>query len=117
MFTAAVGCSDEETPVVQEETNHQAMGVWVGSFTGGDSGNWELTVDKDGLFSGEVYSNNGQAFHPITGEIDENGVMTAIIDVSGVILDFTGQQTGSNASGTWGNPSINLTGTWTGTKK
>lgn len=120
MVITAVGCSKDSeptpTPVVQD-TNHPAMGDWAGTFSGGDHGTWEMAVDKDGKFSGDVFSENGQTSYPLTGAIDDNGIMTAVIDINGVTLDFTGKQSGDQASGEWGNPSLNITGTWTGTKK
>lgn len=116
VITAAISCSEDTTPVVEEDPTHEAMGDWEGTFSGGDNGTWKMIVDKDGLFEGEVYSNNGQSYHPLSGSIDENGAMTAEIDINGTILDFSGQQSGTQASGTWGNASINITGTWTGAK-
>jgi hypothetical protein len=111
-------CSEDETPVVVEDLNHAYMGSWEGTFTGGDVGTWQMEVDKDGKFSGSFTGQTGNIFYFTDGSINETGVITAIIDVNGVTLDFDGQGSGGNsATGTWGNPSANITGTWLGSKK
>lgn len=117
-------CSKEDDPVVTtpdptpQPTEHAYKGDWSGTFEGDDNGTWEMTVDKDGKFTGNAFSNNGQSSLPMTGSIDDKGVFTAEIDVNGVILDFTGQGVdGKTASGTWHNPDANISGTWSGAKK
>lgn len=117
---ALASCKDdaEETPTPQPDPEHAYKGDWEGTFDGGDSGTWTMVCDKDGKFTGQFYSNNSQSYFDVVGNVDDKGKFKATIDVNGVILDFDGQGTdGKTASGTWGNPSINLTGTWTGAKK
>lgn len=117
LLFAAGSCSDKTTPE-PENTDHAAMGDWSGTFEGGDNGTWQMTVDSEGAFSGSFFSTNSQSSNSIdSGFVDDNGAMSAVINVNGVILDFSGQVTGNSASGTWGNPSINITGTWTGSKQ
>lgn len=102
-------------PVV---TNHAYMGTWSGTFEGDDNGTWDMEVDKDGKFTGTAFSNGGQSTLPMTGSIDDKGVLTAEIDVNGTILDFTGQGVdGKTASGTWNNPDAMISGTWSGSIK
>ncbi|MCB9246758.1 MAG: hypothetical protein H6606_10055 [Flavobacteriales bacterium] len=115
-----VACKDDSEPVDNEPvvTNHAYMGDWEGTFTGGDSGTWTCTIDKDGKLEGQMFSNNGQAYYGVTGSVDDNGKFDATIDVNGVIIDFDGQGVdGKTASGTWSNAQVMISGTWTGAKK
>lgn len=113
-------CSKEETPEpTPVNTDSPYMGSWEGTFDGGDDGTWAMTVDKDGALTGTFTSTNSSSTYSYTGNVSSTGVITADIIVNGVTLDFTGQVASDNktASGTWGNPSVPITGTWTGTKK
>lgn len=118
----AVSCSTkDETPAKNDDpvnTDSKYMGAWTGTFTGGDSGDWTIDVDKDGKFTGQFTSDNSSTSYDFDGSVDELGVFSATIDVQGTILDFTGQGSadGTTASGTWGNTTANITGTWTGAK-
>lgn len=120
VFTIS-SCSKDETEPTPTPTNTDSpyMGNWEGTFDGGDDGTWAMTVDKAGALTGTFYSNNSMETYSYTGNVDSKGAITADISVNGVTLDFSGQASADakTASGTWGNPSIPITGTWTGAKK
>lgn len=122
LMTSIVGvttsCKDEaSTTPTPQITNHAYMGTWQGTFSGDDSGTWDMVADKDGKFMGEMYSENSKQSYPLTGSIDNNGKFDALIIVSGDTINFDGQGSGgTSASGTWENPSYMISGTWVGAK-
>lgn len=110
-------CKDEST-TPEPVANNAYMGDWEGSYTGGDNGTWTMTADKDGKFTGQLYSNNAQTSYPLNGSVDKNGVFNADIVLGTDTIDFKGQGAdGKTASGTWSNERIMINGTWTGSKK
>lgn len=117
------GCSeskDDSAPTQEqnEETPPSYEGNWEGTFSGDDSGTWEMVVDENGDFEGFLFSDNSQSNYPLEGSIDKDGVFSAVIHIGTTLLDFSGQGTdGTSASGNWSNPDQLIKGSWTGTKK
>ncbi|MDX5321911.1 MAG: hypothetical protein LPK45_12275 [Bacteroidota bacterium] len=115
-----VACSKSEDPApAPANTDNKYMGTWQGVFSGGDNGTWSMTVDKAGAFTGELYSGNAAKSYPFTGSISAAGVLTADINVEGVLIDFDGQgsEDGKTANGTWGNTAAMISGVWQGAKQ
>jgi hypothetical protein len=113
-------CQEDEPAADPQpvDTSNPYMGDWEGTFEGDDNGTWNIVVDKEGDFTGQLFSENAQSNHPMNGSFAEDGTLTATIDVDGVIIDFTGKGTnGNTASGTWSNPAFMISGTWSGNKK
>ena len=114
MTLFSVSCKKEDAA----DPENAYKGEWLGTFDGGDSGSWEMTVDKNVDFSGTMTSDGTGSSYDITGFIDQSGVLEAIIVVQGDTIDFIG--TGSNGNhveGTWSNPGNGLSGTWEGDKQ
>lgn len=120
--TLTIGCSDDEEPNVTpkvEDTNHAYMGSWSGTFDGGDSGTWTMECDKDGNFMGSFMSGNSGTNYSIdSGFVDDMGKFSAQIYIGATKIDFIGQGVnGDSASGTWGNSTAMIDGTWSGSKQ
>ncbi|HCS19311.1 MAG TPA: hypothetical protein DIW47_01910 [Bacteroidetes bacterium] len=119
LVMTAASCSNEETPTPTPTPDNKYMGEWEGVFSGGDNGTWDISVDKEGKFTGEIHSGNSGNSYPFTGSFDADGKIATEIDVNGVILDFdgSGSADGKTASGTWGNSGAGISGVWSGAKK
>lgn len=120
LVMTAASCSKDENTTTQPAANNDSpyMGKWDGVFTGGDNGTWSMDVDKEGKLVGSLNSGNTGTTFPFTGAIDSKGVISATIDVGGVILDFDGTASadGKTCSGTWGNTTANISGVFQGAK-
>lgn len=47
--------SDDNTPIKEEDFYNNIKGEWEGTYSGGDSGNWNGYISETGNFSGTVY--------------------------------------------------------------
>ena len=89
---------------------------YAGTFTGGFSGTWEMSVDSAGNITG-TFKEDGFGDMPATGKLT-NGNITGQMVGGGVEIDFTGTVDSSGkVNGTWSNVTIGKSGTFTGSKK
>lgn len=114
----SISCSSDDNHVHQENKLEKFKGTWVGTFSGGDTGNWTATIDAEGKATGTVASNSVASVNfPLTGNVTENGTINVSYSYSGEeVGTMTGTLTDKTGSGTWTSPVQDLEGTWTGTK-
>lgn len=108
-------CKDKDDEYVFPYT-----GNWGGTYTYNNllNGTWESTISPDGKFT-------GTASNPVmpdikvemTGTVSNAGVIDAEYKYMNYTVSFDGQITGTQASGTWSTDTMDITGTWTGSKK
>lgn len=110
MFAVVVmaGCKKDK-----DETS-KFEGTYKGTYTGGDKGSLIVDVDASGNISGTSLSSNTLEAFGITGKVDNNGSFTGSTDIG---TEFKGAFSGSNASGTYSNTSLSISGNWTATKQ
>ncbi len=90
-------------------------GLYEGSFTGDDSGTWSMTVDENGVISGDGISDTDGNF-TITGQVSSDG--NASVGSTSTGATFFGLiDVDDNFSGSWTNTFSNDSGTFTGTKQ
>ncbi len=107
-----IACSDDDSAA-------EAVifaGSWSGTFTGGDSGTWEITVTNSGMVNGEAFSNNAQVFLTVTGNVDTSGEFRATAGSAENGATFTGTFTENSGTGTWENTAEDISGTWQGAR-
>jgi len=114
----SISCSSDDNHVHQENKLEKFKGTWVGTFSGGDTGNWTATIDAAGKATGTVSSNSVASVNfVLTGNVTENGTINVSYSYSGEeVGTMTGTLTNKTGSGTWTSPVQDLDGTWTGTK-
>lgn len=115
----AVSCnSSDDNHVHPENKLEKFKGTWVGTFSGGDTGNWTATIDESGKATGTVASNSVSSVNfVLTGTVTENGTINVSYTYNDeVVGTMTGTLTEKTGSGTWKSPVQNLEGTWTGSK-
>ena len=112
-FLAFIACSNDNNEETQEVI---FAGEWSGTFSGGDSGTWEIAVNNFGNVSGNVFSNNLQDFLIVEGTVDTSGEFRATAGSAENGATFTGSFTENSSSGTWENTAANISGTWQGTR-
>ena len=95
----------------------ELSGNWFGTFEGDDSGTWAVFAYPDGRVTGTAVSNNLQQTLSIEGNIDDQGNLDAVLGSAENGASFTGKFTTTSSSGTWNNPSSNVSGTWSGEKR
>lgn len=100
--------------------NHDAPfeGTWAGTYSGNDTGTWQIVIDADGALNGIAYSNIIQSNMAITGIVSNNGDLSATSTTS-TGAQFVGTLTDNTGSGTWTNQfgTFTFSGTWVGTKQ
>jgi hypothetical protein len=93
------------------------VGNWQFEFSGGDSGRGKAVVDERGAIRGDGFSNVSRSTVSVSGSITRDGEMQFSAAPSGVTSlqsTFVGQAKPSGiASGSWSNPSAQLSGKWT----
>jgi hypothetical protein len=94
----------------------QFEGDWSGTFDGGDSGTWTVTVDSNGSAVGNGYSNLLEEPFSATGTFSSNGSVTLTTGNASTGATFTGQANSSSVDGVWNNEGAELSGTWSGSK-
>lgn len=106
-------CKDKDDEYVFPYT-----GTWAGTYTGTDNGKWQAAITSDGNFSGTATSNLAPNFpFNITGTVSNTGKLSAQYNYLSITASFDGQITGTNASGTWSADTMNVGGTWTGSRQ
>ena len=102
----------------EESQFEKYEGAWVGTYSGGDNGSWNVNIDEDGNVSGIAASDSAPGFpFDLNGSVTEDGKLEAQIPFFLDTLNFEGQFTNTDASGNWFNINQGITGTWTGKKK
>lgn len=112
-LTMVFACKDKDKGYVFPYTGH-----WAGTYSGIDNGTWNADITYDGVFSGTANSTLYPSYSlNITGTVDNQGKITAGYNYLNYSASFNGQISGTNVSGTWIIDSVNVGGTWTGTKQ
>ena len=103
---------------VENNDSQQAIfaGSWSGTYSGGDAGTWNATIDADGIVEGEAFSNNLKQSLPLSGSIDNSGDFRATVGSATNGATFKGAFTQESSSGTWENKAYEISGSWTGSK-
>jgi hypothetical protein len=110
-------CSGSDDNDTEEEFSLIVIaGPWSGTFDGGDSGTYSVIVSTDGTVAGTAFSNDLQQNLALNGTIDDDGNLDAVVGSAANGASFTGKFRATTSSGTWNNPNLNLSGTWTGIK-
>lgn len=93
-------------------------GNWKGIYNGTDNGNWIMTVSETGNITGTVHSVDYNQDFTVSGTVNDNGQLNAVIGSVSNGGVFTGQLNGNSGNGTWSN---NLgtphSGNWSGNKQ
>ena len=95
------------------------QGTYAGTYAGTDAGTWRIAVDDDGALEGTAHSTVEDLNYVISGEVDEDGALTAGLFSNGL---YRGSYEGTIAAngavtGTWSNSDANENGTFTGRKQ
>ncbi len=94
----------------------QYEGSWSGQYSGDDFGNWNATIDNDGVVTGSAVSDSFPTISfSLTGNITASGDFNAKADLFIQSIDFEGQISNSAVSGTWKNEDGHQ-GDWSGIK-
>ena len=90
-------------------------GVWSGQYASDvDNGNWSMRIDMNKTVIGTFTSIQSSNSYQIIGTISENGVLSATIQTSEIIGEFSGNFYDNFASGLYMNNSEEDSGSWTG---
>lgn len=96
------------------------VGNYSGTFSGGDSGTWRLTIDKTGHADGTITSTNYKKTTPLYGahELDNSIHLQDGLDSSTYYKGRLDPRSGS-VSGSWKNPNphIDTTGSFSGSRQ
>jgi hypothetical protein len=107
-----VSCSKDNVT-----TDFEYKGPWSGTYTGdGDSGTWSATINEDGTVTGSATSTGYGVTYNMSGTINSEGEFNATAGSVSTGTEFVGQFDGNSASGTWSNSTLQMSGTWTGTR-
>lgn len=93
-------------------------GDYSGTFTGGDSGTWNVNVDSSGNITGSLYSNEDTENYWISGSVISSGNTNLIAGDVYTGATFTGtiNYVTGHISGTWENTYWSISGTFSGEK-
>ena len=108
-------CKKEES--AQNPLNNiptEFQGLWSGFYIGDDTGSWTALISEEGIVTGSLKSGSGYG-DEINGTVENNGAFTAGTVSTG--STFVGSLNKGIASGQWSNFSLNLSGSWQGTKQ
>ena len=100
-----------------DENNSQYEGIWKGTYTGDDSGVWQVVITSNGSLNGTFSSSSADVTIELNGNVDSNGHLEATYEFFLINGEFTGDIEGNNASGIWKNNTDELEGTWEGSKE
>ena len=114
ILVACISCSDDNGDESIQEV--QFIGEWLGTYSGLDSGFWNITVSRIGEVTGEGFSKNAMQTLTVEGNVDVSGDFRAIIGATNNEIIFTGTFTENSSSGVWENTTLGITGTWEGVR-
>jgi len=116
------GCGGDDDDSAESNIDlSQYSGTWIGTFSGTDTGTWEVVIDSQGNATGTGFSNDLNQTYNIYGKANQNNVLEfeASFDGGGTIgSKFTGTFSDTNTcSGTWTNENYSSEhGTFEGSK-
>lgn len=90
-------------------------GTYAGSFTGDDSGSFNVVADEDGRISGSGFSEDSGRFL-ITGDVDDDGEVEFVAGSASTGATFSGHIRDDFVSGTWRNTRYGESGSFSGTR-
>ena len=93
-------------------------GSYQGTFSGGDTGTWEIVVNSAGYINGSLFSNEDSTYYSVNGTIDSSGDfgMVAGTTTSGATFRGTTDFLTGNISGTWVNSYWGISGSFSGSR-
>ena len=102
-------------PVLSPASENTYAGNYSGTFSGGDSGSWVLTISSTGAISGSGVNSRGVS-GSMSGQSSADGAITMGVVSSGA--SFTGSINAATGaiSGTWSDSLSGKSGTWSGTR-
>ena len=106
-----IGCSKDE------DTIHDYIGTWSGTYDGTDKGDWNFVVSTDGKIIGTMHSETSKENYKISGRISNSGQVTADVG-SPSDGQFIGTLAEDKGNGDWSNKLTTPanSGVWTGEK-
>ena len=105
-----------------DDNNSQSLSVeivgnWSGTFSGGDTGTWNINVSESGAVTGSGFSTTFQENYTFEGNVNLDGQLNATFGTSSTGATFIGVlNTNGTGSGTWNNSDADLSGNWEGDK-
>lgn len=113
-----VACESSDDNNTQEQKIENFVGNWSGTFSGEDTGTWNIKVQETGKITGTFKSPVNDYELTIEGRVSENGALNATTHYGAMdVGTFNGTMKGSSASGIWTDTADgNMEGTWKGTK-
>lgn len=114
--------SDDDSTTNDQENVSEFKGTWAGSFSGDDSGTWEVIINDSGTINGSFISNSVGTPIPLEGQVQENGDFLASSGSTQVGSTFMGElivgEEQATAGGTWSfsNNGQDFSGDWIGTR-
>lgn len=112
IIVLTTACSNDDAAMM----NVPFAGEWSGTFSGGDSGTWSITIDANGSVTGEVFSDNLQGLLDIKGNVDTTGDFRATAGSAENGATFTGNFSSNSGQGNWENTMDEISGTWEGNR-
>ena len=110
-------CSSDDNTTESVITESKFKGVWGGTYSGQASGNWNATIDENGIFVGQASSPLASTVFTMKGTISDSGVLDADFYVNDAVVgEFNGTLNTNTGQGNWTNTLLNLSGNWQGTK-
>lgn len=105
-------CGDDDGPCIGDNAFE---GSYEGTYSGGDFGEFEATVDSCGQVTGEAFSFADDESYGISGDVSEEGDLVFVAGSVSSGATFTGtiDQTGF-VQGTWSNSSTGEAGSFSG---
>lgn len=120
LAVSVASCNDEEEYMDLTTPFGKYKGAWEGSFSGSDTGTWEMTVDGNGAIVGTVESSTfPESNFELVGKVSIEGeVKINYIFANKIIGNFLGTMDESSVSGNWDSSTAagEWAGTWTGAK-
>lgn len=103
-------------PAIIGNTSFAYPGRWIGSFSGTDTGDWQVTIGEHGRISGWAWSNDLNTSVDIEGQVRNGNKFVAYASgQSSIDTVFTGTISAPGViSGTWQNDGFNESGTFEG---
>ncbi|NQX84851.1 MAG: hypothetical protein HRT67_02920 [Flavobacteriaceae bacterium] len=105
-----------------DDNNSQSLSVeivgnWSGTFSGEDTGTWNINVSESGEVTGTGFSTTFQENYIFEGSVNLDGQLNATVGTSSTGATFVGVlNTNGTGSGTWNNSDADLSGNWEGNK-
>lgn len=120
LSTMIMSCNTDDNISNATEQNpyEKYAGNYKGTYSGGDIGEWEVSISNEGIILGTVHSTQYNLTFQLSGEIDLNGNMNAAYLYNNQMAGtFDATINGTSVTGTWINSISNLSGTLEGNKQ